>query len=131
MGFIAEQGAQQLYLTLSLCPAWSTAKTPINALIKLAHKLPKELYKPLTWGRGKEMAHHKRFTLDSDITVYFCDHDSHLCDPKFTTSDIQRHCFATTKTLSMNRFFAIMQIIFAIIGLTHKTEAEPFAMHTF
>ena len=48
-------------------------ETVINALIKQAHKLPKELYKSLTWDRGKEMADHKRFTLATDIKVYFCD----------------------------------------------------------
>jgi IS30 family transposase len=48
----------------------------INALIKQAHKLPRELYKSLTWDRGKEMADHKRFTLDTDIKVYFCDPQS-------------------------------------------------------
>jgi IS30 family transposase len=48
-------------------------ETVINALIKHAHKLPRELYKSLTWDRGKEMADHKRFTLATDITVYFCD----------------------------------------------------------
>lgn len=48
-------------------------KTVINALIKSARKLPQELYKSLTWDRGKEMADHKRFTLATDIKVYFCD----------------------------------------------------------
>jgi IS30 family transposase len=48
-------------------------ETVINALIKHAHKLPQELYKSLTWDRGKEMADHKRFTLATDIKVYFCD----------------------------------------------------------
>jgi len=48
-------------------------ETVINALIKHAHKLPRELYKSLTWDRGKEMADHKRFTLATDIKVYFCD----------------------------------------------------------
>ena len=43
------------------------------ALIKHAHKLPNELYKSLTWDRGKEMADHERFTLATDIKVYFCD----------------------------------------------------------
>jgi IS30 family transposase len=50
--------------------------TVINALIKQAHMLPRELYKSLTWDRGKEMADHKRFTLDTDIKVYFCDPQS-------------------------------------------------------
>ena len=48
-------------------------ETVVNALIKQAHKLPQELYKSLTWDRGKEMADHKRFTLDTGIKVYFCD----------------------------------------------------------
>lgn len=48
-------------------------KTVINALIKHSRKLPKELYKSLTWDRGKELADHKRFTLATDIRVYFCD----------------------------------------------------------
>ena len=48
-------------------------ETVINALIKNARKLPEELYKSLTWDRGKEMAEHKRFTLATDIQVYFCD----------------------------------------------------------
>lgn len=48
-------------------------ETVISALIKHAKKLPNELYKSLTWDRGKEMAAHKRFTLATDIKVYFCD----------------------------------------------------------
>ncbi len=45
----------------------------VSALIKQAQKLPRELYKSLTWDRGKELADHKRFTLATDIDVYFCD----------------------------------------------------------
>jgi IS30 family transposase len=51
-------------------------ETVINALIKQAHKLPSELYKSLTWDRGSEMADHQRFTLATDIKVYFCDPQS-------------------------------------------------------
>ena len=51
-------------------------ETVINALIKQANKLPNELYKSLTWDRGSEMADHRRFTLDTDIQVYFCDPSS-------------------------------------------------------
>ena len=48
-------------------------ETVIDALIRHARKLPQELYQSLTWDRGKEMADHKRFTLATDIKVYFCD----------------------------------------------------------
>ena len=53
--------------------AGKDTETVINALIKNARKLPDELYQSLTWDRGKEMADHKRFTLATDIQVYFCD----------------------------------------------------------
>jgi IS30 family transposase len=45
----------------------------VKALIKQARKLPNELCKSLTWDRGKELADHKRFTVATDIDVYFCD----------------------------------------------------------
>ncbi len=48
-------------------------QTVVPALIKQAKKLPKELYKSLTWDRGKEMANHRRFSLATNIDVYFCD----------------------------------------------------------
>ena len=40
---------------------------------KQAKKLPTELYKSLTWDRGKELSDHRRFSLATDIDVYFCD----------------------------------------------------------
>ena len=63
---------QTRYVMLVKIPSKDT-ETVINALIKHAHKLPHELYKSLTWDRGKELADHKRFTLATDIKVYFCD----------------------------------------------------------
>jgi IS30 family transposase len=53
--------------------AGKDTETVVNALIKNARKLPLELYKSLTWDRGKELADHKRFTLATQIQVYFCD----------------------------------------------------------
>jgi IS30 family transposase len=53
--------------------AGKDTETVVNALIKNARKMPQELYKSLTWDRGHEMADHKRFTLATDISVYFCD----------------------------------------------------------
>ena len=48
-------------------------QTVVSALIKQARKLPTELYKSLTWDRGKELSDHRRFSLETDIDVYFCD----------------------------------------------------------
>jgi IS30 family transposase len=48
----------------------------ISALIKQSKRLPKELYKSLTWDRGKELADHPRLTTATDVEVYFCDPQS-------------------------------------------------------
>ncbi len=63
---------QTRYVMLVKIPSKDT-EIVINALIKHAHKLPQELYKSLTWDRGRELTDHKRFTLATDIKVYFCD----------------------------------------------------------
>ena len=51
-------------------------QTVVSALIKQAKTLPNELYKSLTWDRGKELTDHRRFTLATNIEVYFCDPQS-------------------------------------------------------
>ena len=51
-------------------------KSVITALIKQSKKLPEELYKSLTWDRGKELADHSRFTMETHVDVYFCDPSS-------------------------------------------------------
>ena len=48
----------------------------VSALIKQAKKLPVELYKSLTWDRGSELADHQRFTIATNVDVYFCDSQS-------------------------------------------------------
>jgi IS30 family transposase len=60
------------YVMLAKVPNRET-QTVVNALIKQARKLPDELYKSLTWDRGKELADHRRFTMKTNIAVYFCD----------------------------------------------------------
>jgi IS30 family transposase len=63
------------YLMLAKVPNRET-HTVVNALIKQARTLPDELYKSLTWDRGKELADHQRFTMETNIAVYFCDPQS-------------------------------------------------------
>jgi len=47
--------------------------TVVGALRRRVRTLPKELRATLTWDRGKELAEHKRFTIATDVKVYFCD----------------------------------------------------------
>jgi len=45
----------------------------VEALINAVRKLPVALRKSLTWDRGSELTQHARFTVATDIKVYFCD----------------------------------------------------------
>ena len=36
-------------------------------------KLPKDLFRTITWDQGKEMNRHANFTVDTGIPIYFCD----------------------------------------------------------
>ena len=45
----------------------------VDALIRTARQLPDELYKSLTWDRGKELSAHAQFRIDTGIAVYFAD----------------------------------------------------------
>jgi IS30 family transposase len=56
--------------------AGKDTETVVNALIKNVRKLPQELYRSLTWDRGKELADRERFTVVTDVRVYFCDPQS-------------------------------------------------------
>lgn len=49
------------------------AHSVVSALIREVQKLPNELRQSLTWDRGSEMAQHKKFTVATDVQVYFCD----------------------------------------------------------
>jgi IS30 family transposase len=48
----------------------------VSALSKHVRKLPLALRRSLTWDRGHEMAEHKKFTVATDVQVYFCDPQS-------------------------------------------------------
>ncbi len=44
-----------------------------EALTRKVLTLPEQLRRALTWDRGVEMAQHARFTVDTNVQIYFCD----------------------------------------------------------
>lgn len=51
-------------------------ETVVPALIKAVRKLPVALRRSLTWDRGVELANHAKFSVATDVKVYFCDPSS-------------------------------------------------------
>jgi IS30 family transposase len=52
------------------------SETVVDALVRQVQQLPEGVMTSLTWDRGKEMAQHARFTMATDVSVYFCDPQS-------------------------------------------------------
>ena len=45
----------------------------VSALVRQIRHLPAGVMSSLTWDRGTELADHKRFSVATDVSVYFCD----------------------------------------------------------
>lgn len=52
------------------------SESVVDALVRQVRRLPEGLMASLTWDRGTELAYHRRFTLATDVAVYFCDPQS-------------------------------------------------------
>lgn len=61
------------FLMLLHLPHGRTAEHVRDALAARITELPDALRRSLTWDQGKEMSQHKRFTVDTGVSVYFCD----------------------------------------------------------
>jgi IS30 family transposase len=54
-------------------PNGHQADVVADALAARIVTLPEQLRRSVTWDHGKEMAQHARFSVDTGVTVYFCD----------------------------------------------------------
>jgi IS30 family transposase len=71
IGTLVERSSR--YVMLLHLPNGRSAEAVRLALTKQLHRLPAELRRTLTWDQGKEMAEHAKFSLATNIRVFFCD----------------------------------------------------------
>jgi IS30 family transposase len=64
---------QTRYVQLVALPDGFKAEPVRRALSASIQTLPQQLRRSLTWDQGREMAEHARFSIDTDLPVYFCD----------------------------------------------------------
>ena len=83
-------------------PDGRTAPHVRAALTRQLIRLPAELRRTLTWDQGKEMAEHVRFSVDTNIDVYFCDpHSPWQRGSNENTNGLLRQYFPKTADLSV------------------------------
>ncbi|WP_420636633.1 IS30 family transposase [Candidatus Palauibacter sp.] len=71
LGVLVERRSR--YVLLLHLPGGRTAPHVRRALVEQMVTLPDQLKRSLTWDQGKEMAEHVRFSIESGVSVYFCD----------------------------------------------------------
>ena len=64
---------QTRYLLLARIGRDKTSPAVCEAIANKVLELPDQLARSLTWDRGREMAGHREFTVESGLPVYFCD----------------------------------------------------------
>jgi IS30 family transposase len=74
IGVLVERSTR--FVILVHLPAGRSAPVVRDAITTEIVKLPAHLRRSLTWDRGKEMAEHAAFTVETGIPVYFCDPQS-------------------------------------------------------
>ena len=73
---IATLVERQSRFTMLVKVPWKDTASVVTALSRRVRTLPAALRRSLTWDRGMELAQHKRFTVATDVQVYFCDPQS-------------------------------------------------------
>ena len=64
---------QTRFVILIALPEGHSASQVRSALAERIVSLPEQLRRSLTWDRGREMAQHAQFTIETGLPVYFCD----------------------------------------------------------
>jgi len=71
IGTLVERSTR--FLILLHLPNGHGAAEVEAAMIEATYRLPRVLWKSLTWDRGSEMANHAQIKLATDLDIYFCD----------------------------------------------------------
>ena len=74
--YIATVVERQPRFTILVKVDGKTTEAVVSALAYQMSKLPNRLKQSLTWDRGTELTAHKKFSLATNMDVYFCDPSS-------------------------------------------------------
>ena len=101
IGTLVERSSR--YVVLLHLPHGRSAEDVRAALTRQVSKLPAELRRTLTWDQGNEMAEHIRFSMDTNMEVYFCDpHSPWQRGSNENTNGLLRQYFPSESDLSVH-----------------------------
>ena len=101
IGTLVERSSR--YVVLVHLPHGRTAEDVRAALVRRVSKLPSDLRRTLTWDQGKEMSEHVRFSIDTNMQVYFCNpHSPWQRGSNENTNGLLRQYFPSSDDLSLH-----------------------------
>jgi IS30 family transposase len=101
IGTLVERATR--YVMLFPLPKDRSAEEVRVAMTEVIQTLPASLRRTLTWDQGREMAEHRRFSIDTGVQVYFCDpHSPWQRGSNENTNGLLRQYFP--KGISLRRF---------------------------
>lgn len=101
IGTLVERATR--YVMLFSLPKGRSAEEVRVAMTEVIQTLPASLRRTLTWDQGRELAEHKRFSIDTGVQVFFCDpHSPWQRGSNENTNGLLRQYFP--KGVSLRRF---------------------------
>jgi IS30 family transposase len=110
------------FVMLLHLPDGRDAATVAAAMTEVIVTLPPLLLGSLTWDQGKEMAHHKKITLDTGLQIYFCDpHSPWQRGSNENTNGLLRQYFPKSTDLSQHSVAELARVAAELNGRPRET----------
>ena len=113
---------QTRYVMLARIGDDKTSPHVCAAITEQIQVLPEHLVRSLTWDRGKELANHVQFSVDTGVQVYFCDpHSPWQRGSNENTNGLLRQYFPKGTDLDVHDQAHLDEVAFALNDRPRRT----------
>ncbi|MGO8765325.1 MAG: IS30 family transposase, partial [Limisphaerales bacterium] len=113
---------QTRYVVLARIGRDKTSAHVCQAITAQIQRLPEHLARSLTWDRGKELANHVQFSVDTGVQVYFCDpHSPWQRGSNENTNGLLRQYFPKGTDLALYDQRHLDEVAFALNDRPRRT----------
>ncbi|WP_442788307.1 IS30 family transposase [Amycolatopsis sp. NBC_01286] len=120
IGTLVERSTR--FVMLLHLPHGRDAATVAASMTEMIQTLPPLLLGSLTWDQGKEMAHHRKITLDTGLQIYFCDpHSPWQRGSNENTNGLLRQYFPKGTDLSRHTAAELARVAAELNGRPRET----------